>query len=168
MVDNSATGWKEGDGNLMWWDDPRWQVNKETCISIFNQTLETSSNWHLELRPLPVSVPGGIWSLSVFGFCLPNPSERVGRTGSISLCVGRRLTEAPPPRTRSTQSAFLLSGWGFQQDAWRFLFQEKCQCDFELLWVAIPECHWQIEVYISIIVSYQSRKREGIKSESVG
>lgn len=97
MVDNSATGWKEGDGNLMWWDDPRWQVNKETCISIFNQTLETSSNWHLELRPLPVSVPGGIWSLSVFGFCLPNPSERVGWTGSISLCVGRRLTEAPLP-----------------------------------------------------------------------
>jgi len=74
MVDNSPIGWKEGDGDLIWRGDPFWHVNEETCISIFNQVLETSSNWHLEQRFILVPVPGGIcnffcvWVLPVWSF----------------------------------------------------------------------------------------------------
>ena len=32
-----------------------------------------------------------------------------------------------------TAAASLLSGWGFQLETWRFLFQEKCKYYSELL-----------------------------------
>ena len=69
-------------------------------------------------------------SLSLFGFCLPNPSELVGM--QHRLCVGRQLRD-PFSLHVLTAAASLLSGWGFQLETWSFLFQEKSKYYSELL-----------------------------------
>ena len=105
-------------------------------------------------------------SLSVFGFCLPNPSEWVGNAASPLLCVGRKLRDALLSARAHCSRASLLSGCGFQLETWRFLFQEKCKI---LLWAFVSCYTWVPLIHPSLCftsVIYHRSKKEATSLRS--
>lgn len=160
MVDNSATEWKEGDGNLIWSDNPFWHVNKETCISIFNQALENPVIdiwcWGSHLSQFL----GTFASLSDLGFRLSNLLSRLGCLGS-----DRRLTENSA--TTYPCSLPLSSGLGLQTWILMFSILGKMQT---LLSAFMSCCIWASLINPAldfIAVSYQSRRKGDIKIGSL-